>query len=172
MGTLVREHGLQYLLAATVLAGATPVGAGYAWVGIIMKFVSRSVMTGFVNALAILIFMGQIPEIIGASWESYGMIAGGLAIIYSFPRLTQLDTRKNWIGEPGAPAAGWSAVRSTWHAVMNRADPVYALHDATARLPSPNSPLAVSNGNSVVTELLAGHSQRPKIARGPERGLP
>jgi SulP family sulfate permease len=90
MGTLVREHGLQYLLAATLLAGVIQVVAGYARVGYIMKFVSRSVMTGFVNALAILIFMAQLPELIGVSWETYAMIAGGLAVIYLFPRVTKL----------------------------------------------------------------------------------
>ena len=90
MGSLVREHGLQYLLAATLLAGVIQVIAGYARVGYIMKFVSRSVMTGFVNALAILIFMAQLPELIGVTWETYAMIALGLAIIYLFPRVTRL----------------------------------------------------------------------------------
>ena len=89
-GTLVREHGLEYLLAATILAGAIQIVAGYARVGYIMKFVSRSVLTGFVNALAILIFMAQLPELIGVSWQTYAMIAGGLAIIYLFPRITRL----------------------------------------------------------------------------------
>ena len=90
MGSLVREHGLQYLLAATILAGVIQIVAGYARVGYIMKFVSRSVMTGFVNALAILIFMAQLPELIGVTWETYAMIALGLAIIYLFPRITRL----------------------------------------------------------------------------------
>ncbi|OEO29367.1 sodium-independent anion transporter [Devosia insulae DS-56] len=90
MGTLVREHGLQYLLVATILAGILQVVAGYARVGYVMRFVSRSVMTGFVNALAILIFMAQLPELIGVTWETYVMIAAGLAIIYLFPRLTRL----------------------------------------------------------------------------------
>ncbi len=89
MGTLVREHGLDYLLAATLLAGVLQILAGYARVGYLMKFVSRSVMTGFVNALAILIFMAQLPELIGVSWQTYAMIAAGLAIIYLFPRVTK-----------------------------------------------------------------------------------
>ncbi|SFZ86739.1 sulfate permease, SulP family [Devosia enhydra] len=88
-GSLVREHGLQYLLAATVLAGIIQIVAGWLRVGAIMRFVSRSVMTGFVNALAILIFMAQLPELIGVTWQSYVMIAAGLAIIYLFPRLTR-----------------------------------------------------------------------------------
>jgi SulP family sulfate permease len=90
MGSLVREHGLQYLLAATILAGVIQIVAGYARVGYIMKFVSRSVMTGFVNALAILIFMAQLPELVDVSWQTYAMIAAGLAIIYLFPRVTRL----------------------------------------------------------------------------------
>jgi len=90
MGSLVREHGLQYLLAATILAGIIQIAAGYARVGYVMKFVSRSVLTGFVNALAILIFMAQLPELVGVSWQTYAMVAGGLAIIYLFPRLTRL----------------------------------------------------------------------------------
>ncbi len=89
-GTLVREHGLQYLLAATILAGLIQIVAGWLRVGMVMRFVSRSVMTGFVNALAILIFMAQLPELIGVTWQSYVMIAAGLAIIYLFPRLTRL----------------------------------------------------------------------------------
>ncbi|MHA6690847.1 SulP family inorganic anion transporter [Devosia sp. A449] len=89
MGSLVREHGLQYLLAATILAGLLQIGAGYLRIGGIMKFVSRSVLTGFVNALAILIFMAQLPELIGVSWQTYAMIAAGLAILYLFPRLTR-----------------------------------------------------------------------------------
>ncbi|ODT71961.1 MAG: sodium-independent anion transporter [Pelagibacterium sp. SCN 63-23] len=89
-GTLVREHGIDYLLAATILAGVLQIVAGWLRVGYIMRFVSRSVMTGFVNALAILIFMAQLPELIGVSWQTYVMIAGGLAIIYLFPRITRL----------------------------------------------------------------------------------
>ncbi|NIJ42397.1 SulP family sulfate permease [Parvibaculum indicum] len=89
MGTLVREHGLQYLLAATVLAGVLQVAAGYLKLGNFMRFVSRSVMTGFVNALAILIFMAQLPELMGVPQLTYVMVAAGLGIIYLFPRLTK-----------------------------------------------------------------------------------
>ena len=63
MVTLVKDHGLEYLLAATILAGLIQIGAGIAKIGFLMKFVSRSVVTGFVNALAILIFLAQIPEL-------------------------------------------------------------------------------------------------------------
>ena len=89
MVTLVKEYGLQYLLAATILAGVLQVAAGFLRLGYVMRFVSRSVMTGFVNALAILIFMAQLPELIGVSWLTYVMVAAGLAIIYLFPLVTK-----------------------------------------------------------------------------------
>ncbi|MFC4723818.1 SulP family inorganic anion transporter [Glycocaulis abyssi] len=89
MVTLVRDHGLQYLLAATVLAGLIQIGAGVLKLGFVMRFVSRSVLTGFVNALAILIFLAQIPELTNVTWVTYAMVAGGLAIIYGFPYLTK-----------------------------------------------------------------------------------
>ncbi|KAA0683801.1 SulP family inorganic anion transporter [Azospirillum brasilense] len=89
MVTLVKDHGLQYLLAATVLAGVLQVGCGLLRLGVLMRFVSKSVMTGFVNALAILIFLAQLPELIGVTWLTYAMVAGGLAIIYLVPRVTR-----------------------------------------------------------------------------------
>jgi SulP family sulfate permease len=88
MVSLVRDHGLEYLFATTVLAGVLQVGAGLLRLGSLMRFVSRSVMTGFVNALAILIFMAQLPELIGVPSLTYVMVAAGLAIIYLFPRIT------------------------------------------------------------------------------------
>jgi len=87
MVTLVKDHGLQYLLAATLLTGVFQIIAGYLKLGSLMSFVSRSVVTGFVNALAILIFMAQLPELINVTWHVYAMTAGGLAIIYLFPYL-------------------------------------------------------------------------------------
>ena len=89
MVDLVKDHGLQYLLAATVLCGIFQVLIGLAKLGRLMRFVSRSVMTGFVNALAILIFIAQLPELIGVSTETYILVAAGLAIIYGFPYLTK-----------------------------------------------------------------------------------
>ncbi len=91
MITLVRDHGLEYLLAATVLAGLLQIGAGVTGLSFVMRYVSKSVMTGFVNALAILIFIAQLPELDPRSvtWITYVMVAGGLAIIYLFPRLTR-----------------------------------------------------------------------------------
>ncbi len=89
MVTLVKEHGLQYLLVATVLTGALQVLAGVLRLGVLMRFVSKSVITGFVNALAILIFMAQLPELIDVGWPVYAMTAAGLAIIYGLPLLTR-----------------------------------------------------------------------------------
>jgi SulP family sulfate permease len=86
--SLVRAHGLDYLLAATLLAGAFQVVFGLLRLDVLMRFVSRSVRTGFVNALAILIFSAQVPQMLGVEWHTYAMIAGGLAIIYLLPRLT------------------------------------------------------------------------------------
>lgn len=85
MVTLVKDHGLQYLLAATLLTGVIQIIFGYLKLGSLMSFVSRSVITGFVNALAILIFMAQLPELTNVSWHVYAMTAAGLGIIYLFP---------------------------------------------------------------------------------------
>lgn len=91
MVTLVKEHGLEYLLAATILAGLLQIGAGFMRLGFVMRFVSKSVMTGFVNALAVLIFLAQIPELDPRLVPSltYVLVALGLAIIYLFPYVTK-----------------------------------------------------------------------------------
>ncbi|MDB5591222.1 SulP family inorganic anion transporter [Enterovirga sp.] len=89
MVNLVRDHGVQYLFAATILMGLIQLGAGLLKLGRLMRFVSQSVMTGFVNALAILIFLAQLPELIGVTPATYGLIALGLAIIYGVPRITR-----------------------------------------------------------------------------------
>jgi len=88
MVDLVRDHGLEYLFAATILTGVLQVAAGMLGLARVMRFVSNSVMTGFVNALAILIFLAQLPELVGVSWLTYPMVAVGLVIIYGLPRLT------------------------------------------------------------------------------------
>jgi sulfate permease, SulP family len=89
MVVLVKEHGLQYLLATTVLTGMLQIVAGLLKLGTLMRFVSRSVITGFVNALAILIFLAQLPELTNVSWVVYAMTVAGLAIIYGFPYITR-----------------------------------------------------------------------------------
>lgn len=89
MVTLVKDHGLQYLLAASVLTGVFQLIAGYLKLGSLMRYVSRSVVTGFVNALAILIFMAQLPELTHVTWHVYALTAAGLGIIYLFPYLNK-----------------------------------------------------------------------------------
>ncbi|NLY64873.1 MAG: SulP family inorganic anion transporter [Alcaligenaceae bacterium] len=90
MVTLVKEHGLEYLLAASVLTGILQILAGYLKLAKLMRFVSKSVVIGFVNALAILIFMAQLPELINVSWHVYALVALGLAIIYLYPLLPRI----------------------------------------------------------------------------------
>ncbi len=89
MTGLVRDHGVQYLFAATILMGIFQILAGFLKLGRLMRFVSQSVMTGFVNALAILIFLAQLPELVHVPVATYGLIALGLTIIYLFPCLTK-----------------------------------------------------------------------------------
>src|SRR5690606_36080046 len=89
MVDLVRDHGLQYLLAATILAGVLQLLAAALRLNTLMRFVSRSVVIGFVNALAILIFMAQLPELIGMPLTVYIVCAVGLAIIYLLPLVTR-----------------------------------------------------------------------------------
>ncbi|MDQ0319823.1 SulP family sulfate permease [Pararhizobium capsulatum DSM 1112] len=85
---LVHAHGLPYLLAAGLLAGIFQILFGLLRLGVLMRFVSKSVRTGFVNALAILIFAAQLPHIVGGDWISYAMLAAGLAVIYLAPKIT------------------------------------------------------------------------------------
>ncbi|MXP26068.1 STAS domain-containing protein [Altererythrobacter indicus] len=85
---LVKQYGVDYLFAATILMGIIQIAAGFLRLDLLMQFVSRSVITGFVNALAILIFMAQLPQLTNVGWETYAMVAAGLAIIYLLPRLT------------------------------------------------------------------------------------
>ncbi|QHF02311.1 STAS domain-containing protein [Pseudomonas asturiensis] len=92
MVTLVKDHGLQYLLATTLLCGVLQIVAGFLRLGSMMRFVSRSVVTGFVNALAILIFLAQLPELTHVSWHVYAMTVAGLAIIYLFPYIPKVGT--------------------------------------------------------------------------------
>ncbi|WP_138984608.1 SulP family inorganic anion transporter, partial [Crocosphaera watsonii] len=116
MTTLVRDHpanGLQYLFAATILTGILQLL--WSWIKLAnqMRFVPRSVMIGFVNALAILIFQAQLPQFQGASYLVYVMVAAGLGIIYGLPRLTTIVpsplvaiiiiTAVSWIGKWDIP---------------------------------------------------------------------
>lgn len=137
MGSLVRDHGLQYLLAATILAGVIQICAGWLRIGYVMRFVSKSVMTGFVNALAILIFMAQLPELTNVGWQTYGMIALGLAIIYLFPRLTRL------VPSPLVCILMLTAVSMVFHADVRTVANLGELPDALPVLLLPNIPLTL-----------------------------
>jgi len=90
MITLVKEHGLQYLLAATILTGVIQIIAGYFKVAKLMRFVSQSVVYGFLNALAILIFVAQLPELNRMDSMGYVFVALGLAVIYLFPYIPKI----------------------------------------------------------------------------------
>jgi SulP family sulfate permease len=86
---LVKDHGLQYLLVAGILAGVFQIVLSVLGVPKLMRFVPRSVMTGFVNALAILIFVAQLPHLRDGGLDVYIMVAAGLVIIYTIPRVTK-----------------------------------------------------------------------------------
>lgn len=136
VGPLVRDHGVEYLYAATILMGLIQIAAGLLRLDRVMQFVSRSVITGFVNALAILIFMAQLPQLTGVTWHSHALIALGLAIIYLLPRVTRavpsplvailvlscismaLDLPVNTVGDmgklpQGLPSLAWPQVPLT-----------------------------------------------------------
>jgi SulP family sulfate permease len=85
---LAREHGFGYLIATVILGGLIQIVLGSLGVARLMRFVPRSVMVGFVNALAILIFLAQLPQLIDVPWAVYPLFAGGLLIMVLFPRLT------------------------------------------------------------------------------------
>jgi SulP family sulfate permease len=89
IASLVKQHGVEYVLATGILAGLLQIAAGLLRLGALMRFVSRSVITGFVNALAILIFLAQLPQLHDVPHYVYLMVAGGLAIIYLLPRVTR-----------------------------------------------------------------------------------
>jgi SulP family sulfate permease len=88
--TLVKEHGLEYLLAATIVTGVIQIILGFIGVAKLMSFVARAVVVGFVNALAILIFMAQLPELTNVTWHVYALTAVGLGIIYLFPYVPKI----------------------------------------------------------------------------------
>ena len=92
MVTLVKDYGLQYLLVATLLTGLFQILAGYFKLAQFMSFVPRAVVVGFVNALAILIFMAQLPELTNVTWHVYALTLAGLGIIYLFPYLPKIGT--------------------------------------------------------------------------------
>lgn len=89
MGSLVADHGLQYLFATTILTGLIQIFFGVFKVARLMIFIPRPVMIGFVNSLAILIFIAQLVHFEGESWQIYAFVAGALVIIYVLPRFVK-----------------------------------------------------------------------------------
>jgi SulP family sulfate permease len=132
---LVRDHGVEYLFAATVVMGIIQIAAGLARLDLLMQFVSRSVITGFVNALAILIFMAQLPQLIGVTWQAYGMIAAGLAIIYLLPRVTRA------VPSPLVAILVLSALAIFSNAPVNSVGDMGALPEGLPSLAFPDVPL-------------------------------
>lgn len=86
---VVRHHGLGYLIATVILAGVFQIVLGSLGVAKLMRFVPRSVMVGFVNALGILLFTAQIPNLHDVPWAVYPLVVAGLAMMVFFPRLTK-----------------------------------------------------------------------------------
>jgi SulP family sulfate permease len=137
MVDLVREHGVQYLFAATILMGVIQIAAGLLKLGRLMRFVSQSVMTGFVNALAILIFLAQLPELTGVTPSTYGLIALGLAIIYGVPRLTRA------VPAPLVAIAALTMITAAFHLDVRTVAHLGALPSTLPSFALPQVPLTV-----------------------------
>ena len=132
---LVKDYGVEYLFAATILMGIIQGIAALLRLDLLMQFVSRSVITGFVNALAILIFLAQIPQLTGVGWETYAMVAAGLAIIYGFPRLTKV------VPSPLVAIVLLTAVTVFWNLPVNNVAGEGKLPDGLPTFALPNVPL-------------------------------
>ncbi len=131
---LVKEYGVDYLFAATILMGIIQGIAAILRLDLLMQFVSRSVITGFVNALAILIFMAQIPQLTNVGWETYAMVAAGLAIIYGFPRITKI------VPSPLVAIILLTAVAVFWNVPVNNVAGEGKLPDGLPTFGIPNVP--------------------------------
>ncbi len=134
---LVREHGVEYLFAATILMGVIQIVAGLLRLDLVMQFVSRSVITGFVNALAILIFMAQLPQLTNVGWETYAMVAAGLAIIYGLPRISKA------IPSPLVAILVLSAISIGFGLSVNTVGDMGKLPEGLPSLALPNVPLTL-----------------------------
>ena len=137
VGPLVRDHGVEYLFAATILMGLIQIVAGLLRLDLLMQFVSRSVITGFVNALAILIFMAQLPQLVGLGWQTYAMVAAGLAIIYGFPQLTKA------VPSPLVAILVLTGVSVVWSLPINTVGDMGKLPEGLPSLALPNIPLTL-----------------------------
>ncbi|MBV6869726.1 SulP family inorganic anion transporter [Xanthomonas euvesicatoria] len=135
MVDVVKDHGVQYLLAATVLAGVLQLIAAALRLGALMRFVSRSVITGFVNALAILIFLAQLPELVGMPWPVYAVCAAALVIIYLLPRVTTA------IPSPLVAIVVLTAACAYWHLDLRHVGDMGHLPDSLPVFLLPDMPL-------------------------------
>ncbi|MBV6803038.1 SulP family inorganic anion transporter [Xanthomonas campestris pv. lawsoniae] len=135
MVNVVKDHGVQYLLAATVLAGVLQLIAAALRLGALMRFVSRSVITGFVNALAILIFLAQLPELVGMPWPVYAVCAAALVIIYLLPRVTTA------IPSPLVAIVVLTAACAYWHLDLRHVGDMGHLPDSLPVFLLPDVPL-------------------------------
>ena len=135
VGPLVRDYGVEYLFAATVLMGLIQLVAGLARLDLLMQFVSRSVITGFVNALAILIFLAQVPQLTGVGWQTYAMVGAGLFVIYGLPRLTTA------IPSPLVAIAVLTAVAIGWGVPVRTVGQMGTLPDGLPSFAWPDVPL-------------------------------
>ena len=136
MVPLVKEHGVQYLFAATILAGVFQLAFGALGVGRLMRFIPRSVMLGFVNALAILIFMAQLGHLIGGSATVYLMVGTGIAIIYVFPRITKI------VPSPLVAIAAIGSAAALLHLVVPTVGDMGQLPSTLPGLALPNVPFS------------------------------
>ncbi len=143
---LVEEYGIEYLFAATILAGVLQVGLGYLGVGELMRFIPRTVMLGFVNALAILIFLAQVPHILLSDDAARGerllansvAIAIGLAIIYGLPRLTRA------VPSPLVAIVAITGAAMVWNIDVPTVGDMGELPDALPFVALPDLPFALS----------------------------
>ncbi len=89
MGPIIAKYGIEYLFAASIQTGIIQYLMGVLRFGKFITFIPHSVVTGFVNALAIIVFMAQFPNFKGANWQMFAMIAGTLVLIYLLPFVTR-----------------------------------------------------------------------------------
>ncbi|MGB3327712.1 MAG: SulP family inorganic anion transporter [Thermomicrobiales bacterium] len=146
---LVRDHGIEYLFATTIAAGLFQILFGIVGLDRLMVFVSRSVMTGFVNALAILIFMAQLPELTGVPGLTYVLVGVGLAIIYLLPRISTA------IPSPLVSIAVITAAAIAFDFDVRRVGDMGALPSTLPTFLIPDIPLTLESVRIIVPTALA-----------------
>lgn len=137
LAPLARDYGLDYMIAAVILGGVVQVLFAVLGVAKLMRFIPRSVMVGFVNALAILIFLSQVPHLLNVSWVVYPLVAAGLAIIAFFPKLTKV------VPAPLIAIIGLTLVTSIFAIAVPTVGDEGALPEGLPSLLFPNVPLTM-----------------------------